>query len=296
MSRPVSVCLCLVFLMHRKTEPRSLHFNQEGPLNSLPDSAIGHWLQKHNMMRRICHRATTGTVHTGIGHKINVISCQTSLVAATRNDQELEEDGKLCPGTNFCTASLAEVKTVRSLSDVRDVTSALSCTCTSREKKCQRIPSEQVFFRGTKFETRVDVGQCVGKCLSHGARDVKCRSTSSKTVTIMGPNGARCVEVIQSCGCERKCYRASHNEAVQIQLNNTTMTEIIDVGRCVGTCSGHVKGECLLWINNPDESGSRARRCVIHTKTRQKGCYPESTRVEILGDKRVTVVESCACR
>lgn len=39
-------------------------------------------------------------------------------------------------------------------------------------------------------------------------------------------SGARCVEVIQSCGCERKCYRTSHNEAVQIQLNNTTMTEV----------------------------------------------------------------------
>ena len=23
--------------------------------------------------------------------------------------------------------------------------------------------------------------------------------------------------------------------------------QIIDVGRCVGTCSGHVKGECLFW-------------------------------------------------
>ncbi|PFX18374.1 Transforming growth factor beta-2 [Stylophora pistillata] len=87
------------------------------------------------------------------------------------------------------------------------------------------------------------------------ARDIKCRSTSTKTVTVMGPNGARCVE-------------------------------IIDVGRCAGSCSGHAKGECLFWINNPDESGSRTRQCAIRTKMRQKGCYPESTREETVGDKK----------
>lgn len=112
----------------------------------------------------------------------NVRSNETSPVASvlyirrTYVSTYLDLFQKLCPGTNFCTASLAEVKTVRSLSDVRDVTSALSCTCTSREKKCQRMPSEQVFFRWTKFETRVDVGQCIGKCLSHG----KCLFWGSK--------------------------------------------------------------------------------------------------------------------
>ena len=65
-------------------------------------------------------------------------------------------------------ASLSEVTTIRTLSGVRDVTSALNCTCIPREKDCQRMSSEQVFFRGTKYETRVDVGQCIGKCRSRG--------------------------------------------------------------------------------------------------------------------------------
>lgn len=30
------------------------------------------------------------------------------------------------------------------------------------------MSSEQVFFKGTKFETKIDVGQCKGKCRSRG--------------------------------------------------------------------------------------------------------------------------------
>lgn len=75
---------------------------------------------------------------------------------------------KLCPGTDLCIASLSEVKTIRTLSGVRDVTSAVNCTCIPRERDCQRMSSEQVFFKGTKFETIIDVGQCKGKCRSRG--------------------------------------------------------------------------------------------------------------------------------
>ena len=38
-------------------------------------------------------------------------------------------------------------------------------TCAPRER---RASAEQVHFRGTKYEARVDVGQCVGKCRVHG--------------------------------------------------------------------------------------------------------------------------------
>lgn len=35
-------------------------------LTSLPDSAIGLWLQQEKMAKRVCHRVTTEKVHTGI--------------------------------------------------------------------------------------------------------------------------------------------------------------------------------------------------------------------------------------
>lgn len=75
---------------------------------------------------------------------------------------------EVCPGSDLCIASLSEVTTIRTLSGVRDVTSAINCKCIPRERDCQRISSEQVFFKGTKFETRVDVGQCIGRCRLHG--------------------------------------------------------------------------------------------------------------------------------
>ena len=75
---------------------------------------------------------------------------------------------EVCPGTDLCIASLSEVTTIRTSSGVRDVASAVSCTCIPRERDCQRMSSEQVFFKGTKFETIVDVGQCNGECRLHG--------------------------------------------------------------------------------------------------------------------------------
>ncbi|XP_020607065.1 uncharacterized protein LOC110045776 [Orbicella faveolata] len=234
--------------------------------------------------------------NTGTGQTFQVANCKTSLVDATREEEHSRGDQEVCPGTDLCIASLSEVTTIRTLTGVRDVTSAVSCTCVPRERDCQRISSQQVFFNETKFETRVDVGQCIGKCRLHGSREIECKPTSLKTVTVIGPNGAKCVEVIRSCACERKCYRISHNEAFAVQHNNSTLTKIIDVGRCVGKCSGHTKGECLYWINNRDGSGSRTRHCAVRTKTRPKQCYPESTSEQTVGGKTVSVIESCACR
>ncbi|KAL9952906.1 hypothetical protein ACROYT_G040235 [Oculina patagonica] len=296
MSRLVFVFMCLSSNVLGGTEERRISLKQDGRLTSLPDSAIGLWLQQQNMVKRVCHRETTSRVHTGMGQTFQVANCKASLVDAAREVDHSRGDKVDCPGTDHCIASLSDITTIRTLTGVRDVTSDVSCSCISRERRCQRMSNEQVFFKGTKFETRVDVGQCIGKCRSHSSREVECRPTSFKTVTVMGPNGAKCVEVIQSCACERKCYRVSHNEAFEVQHNNVSVTKIIDVGRCVGTCSGHAKGECLYWINNRDGSGSRTRHCAIRTKTRPKQCYPESTREQTVGGKKVTVIDSCACR
>ena len=46
--------------------------------------------------------------------------------------------------------------------------SAMKCTCASRDRGCRRVSAEHVHFRGTKYETRVDVGQCIRRCRVHG--------------------------------------------------------------------------------------------------------------------------------
>ena len=69
--------------------------------------------------------------------------------------------------TNLCIASPSEVTTIRNLNGLQDIISAMNCTCAPRERGSRRTSAEHVHFRGTKYETRVDVGQCI-RCRMHG--------------------------------------------------------------------------------------------------------------------------------
>ena len=44
----------------------------------------------------------------------------------------------------------------------------MKCTCAPRDRGCRRVSAEHVHFWGTKYETRVDVGQCIRRCRVHG--------------------------------------------------------------------------------------------------------------------------------
>ena len=51
---------------------------------------------------------------------------------------------------------------------LQDIIGAVDYTCAPRERGCRRLSAEHVHFRGTKYETRVDVGQCIRRCRVHG--------------------------------------------------------------------------------------------------------------------------------
>ena len=74
---------------------------------------------------------------------------------------------QVCLDINLCIASPSEVTTIRNLSGLQDIISAMNCTCAPRERGSRRVSAEHVHFRGTKYETRVDVGQCI-RCRVHG--------------------------------------------------------------------------------------------------------------------------------
>ena len=75
---------------------------------------------------------------------------------------------QVCLGTNLCIASPSEVTTIRNLNGLQDIISAMNCTCAPCERGSRRMSAEHVHFRGTKYETRVDVGQCIRRCRVHG--------------------------------------------------------------------------------------------------------------------------------
>ena len=77
---------------------------------------------------------------------------------------------QVCLDINLCIASLSEVTTIRNLNGLQDIISAMNCTCAPRERGSRRVSAEHVQFmiRGTKYETRVDIGQCIRRCRVHG--------------------------------------------------------------------------------------------------------------------------------
>ena len=77
---------------------------------------------------------------------------------------------QVCLDINLCIASLSEVTTIRNLNGLQDIISAMNCTCAPHERGSRRVSAEHVQFmiRGTKYETRVDIGQCIRRCRVHG--------------------------------------------------------------------------------------------------------------------------------
>ena len=57
--------------------------------------------------------------------------------------------------------------------------------CQSASSSCQRLPRMVTFYKGTVYETTVDVGMCSGVCIENNA----CLATKKKTKAISSPNG-----------------------------------------------------------------------------------------------------------
>ncbi|CAH3183288.1 unnamed protein product, partial [Porites lobata] len=164
---------------------------------SLPDSAVGLWLQQEKMVRRVCHREVAHMRDTRdkIRHALsysrfvssdpskNANALQSAhcygpvvlnslqmklllLLSVKKKKTHLVPPinfslKQVCLGTNLCIASPSEVTTIRNLNGLQDIISAMNCTCAPRERGCRRLSAEHVHFRGTKYETRIDVGQCI---------------------------------------------------------------------------------------------------------------------------------------
>jgi len=111
--------------------------------------------------------------------------------------------------------------------------------CQSASSSCQQLPHMVTFYKGTEYETTVDVGMCSGVCIENNA----CLATMKKTKSISSPNGVKCLDTVEECSCVvPHCYRLSSFEGFPEQYTdsrgNTAMrTKIIDLGRCIGdTC------------------------------------------------------------
>lgn len=95
-----------------------------------------------------------------------------------------------------CIPKYSVVSTLYAPSGPRDFTNAIDCACIDATS-CHRESVLRTFYPGTKFETMIDIGACVGGC--SGLQ--KCRATSSTKKEIQAPDSTRTFDVINTCGC-----------------------------------------------------------------------------------------------
>ena len=70
------------------------------------------------------------------------------------------------------------------------------CDCV-RMNKCHRVSRIKTYYPGTKYETTLDVGQCLGDCNTNTI----CRAEDFVNMKIEAPEGSQLVNIIKSCSC-----------------------------------------------------------------------------------------------
>ncbi|CAL4122185.1 unnamed protein product [Meganyctiphanes norvegica] len=167
-----------------------------------------------------------------------------------------------CPDSSTCTASESREEQILTSEGIVHVNIIEECNCKPKPNACQRQSKFVTMHKGTPLETTIDVGECQGRC----TRDLGCKATRTKTVAVEGPNGSECASVIETCGCEDSCYRASFYEQVyNYTVDGQPSVEVIDVGTCVGECDTTPENHCVL----RDDSG-----CRMSLVKRTSSCSP----------------------
>ena len=71
---------------------------------------------------------------------------------------------KSCGVAATCLPKLTSMERHMITSGPQQVAVIEDCACTAEASRCQRVPSDVVYFPGTPFEKVVDVGVCSGPC------------------------------------------------------------------------------------------------------------------------------------
>nr|CAD7461225.1 unnamed protein product [Timema tahoe] len=195
-----------------------------------------------------------------------------------------------CPEDWMCVPSSSAVQRVSTLRGLQEFTVVEGCECRERPPICTRESSSLLLHPGTPYEMRLDVGVCSGHCQLGG-----CRPLRNKTVTVPGPNGAECHSVIEQCACAGSCYRTSYMETVYDYVDtDEPLVKEIDVGRCVGSCSGADTRKCVF------RDKKNPGKCMAGLYGKQTSCTPSQFKVHRYSDKEKRTKEAisitaCKC-
>ncbi|XP_074647722.1 uncharacterized protein LOC141903500 [Tubulanus polymorphus] len=184
--------------------------------------------------------------------RLDVGKCKKSCHDSKTFDSQMIS--QKCPPSFKCRATLTSVYRSFLKDGAREVDVVESCGCTEIPKSCERQENWKIFYKGTVYQSSLDVGRCDGNCDS----------------------GKNCVEVINSCSCVEACYRKSKMAVFRhIVRNETTgsereQTKEIDVGECAGTCPNHSGYKCVM------RSKTHPSVCLMSLKKRRSSCLAVS--------------------
>ena len=102
------------------------------------------------------------------------------------------EDCQKCVPTSTSISTLYQDSGVTNYENIKD------CDCVD-VSKCHRADKFEVHYPGTKYETLVDKGQCIGGCQKH----MRCLPEEVSTGEIKSPEGSKKISKIKSCKCSK---------------------------------------------------------------------------------------------
>ncbi|KAK0174516.1 hypothetical protein PV327_010276 [Microctonus hyperodae] len=205
-----------------------------------------------------------------------------------------------CPINSQCRPRSSRMERISTLQSVKIIEVVDSCDCWIGST-CDRVSFEQLVHSGTPYQSTMDVGLCLGIC----SKAISCKPLRNSTISVRGPNGAEVYQVIDKCGCAANCYRMDRIESVfdynQVDTKRGTnfsrvkpIIRNINVGQCVGTCSGNETETCLL------RDKKDPTRCLASLYSKQQNCTPARFKVHSYRTRRgakreiIEIVE-CAC-
>ena len=97
-----------------------------------------------------------------------------------------------------CIPVSTSISTLYQESGVTNYVNIKDCDCIN-VSKCQRVDKFEVHYPGTKYETLVDKGQCIGRCPLF----MRCQPDEVSTGEIDGPEGKKKISKIKSCKCSK---------------------------------------------------------------------------------------------
>ncbi|XP_022243524.1 uncharacterized protein LOC111086143 [Limulus polyphemus] len=130
----------------------------------------------------------------------------------------------------------------------------------------------------------------------------RCLPLRNRSVSVEGPNGAKCVEVIEECQCSKSCFRMAFMESfyewIWNKTSNATEERIkdIDVGRCVGSCEDFKEDQFQCVLRDPSDSN----RCLMSLRKSAPRCVPLQFSTHSFSTKEgalktVLAVDQCGC-